>query len=289
MTAITPVSQYDGVALARSAAGERMMMEGGSTPLATLLQKLVDRTEFAKDAVIGNISWSGDFSVSGTAPNSFTVTVGAINAAVLLLSSTYKVFASSGGTPGQTKVEGGGGTLTAAAQWWYVYAYSNAGTLDYEISTTAPGASRMFKTGDFTRAYLGCFRTLSTGVPITMRASRGRYLYRSGAQALADTRVLDAGVQTVATTVSCASLVPPHARLATLRGHIVPTAAALGTCVVRTTADAGADSFSWGSPATTGATAAAAWDQELDSSQRLDYVVSSANHPTTIWVQGFYE
>lgn len=292
MTAtITPVSQHDSATLTRAVAGERMMMDGGASPLATILQKFADRCDFARDAAIGGLSWSGDFSVAGSAANNFTVTLGAINSAVILLGSTYKTFSSSGATPGQTKVEGGGGTLGAVARWWYVYAYSNAGTLDYEISQTAPHASRKFKSGDFTRLYLGCFPTLSTGVPIPLRAVRGRYVYRSSASAAADTLVLNAGSATANTAVDCAALVPPHSRLATIRAQLTSTAAAFNYAYLRTEGESGADEHLIPLPNLNTADAVYVADIETDADQDIAYRVTNVSSAPSLslWVAGFYE
>lgn len=54
--------------------------------------------------------------------------------------------------------------------WGHVYAYSNAGSPDFEVSTTAPAApysgSARTKTGDTTRRYIGSFKTDASGAII---------------------------------------------------------------------------------------------------------------------------
>ncbi len=232
MTAtITPVSQYDEATLTRAVAGERMRMDTGTAPLKDILQAFADRDKFALDALIATIGWSGDFSVDpGGSNSSFAVNVGAISAAVLAgASSGYKVFYATATTIGAAKISGGGNL--ANSTWYYVYIWDNAGTLDYEISTTAPSSSRRTKTGDVTRRYLGCFRTTSAGAPFPMRAIRGRCLYRRGGIASVTGALgsngLRALIETTATgsvtSLDLSSRVPPHARIALVQGEMVAT------------------------------------------------------------------
>lgn len=289
--AITPVSQATAALPVRPVAGERVMMDGGTAPLATILQNLYDRTEHAKDATQTAISWSGDFAVSGSAPNNISISVGAINSMVVNNGTALKALAAAAATITQTKIEGGGGTLTAAAQWWYVYAFNNAGTLDYQISLTVPNSSRTTKNGDSAYRYLGCFKTLSTGVPITCRASRGRYLYRASNQAVADLLVLTSGSATGYTTVPLAALVPPHARLAKLRGDLVnSTGGGIYFASIQTDGDAGAmTGMQMGVAAAAGLTTIAQFDIETDSNQDVQYLVTSANADLELYVLGWYE
>lgn len=291
-TTITPVSQYDDVALARNVDGEDAYMDGGSAPLGTVLQKLADRSLFARDALVATIGWSGDFSVDqGGSNSSFAVNVGAIGAAVLAgASSGYKVFSAAATTIGASKVSGGGNL--ANSTWYYVYIWDNAGTLDYEISTTAPSASRRVKTGDATRRYVGCFRTTSAGAPIPVRASRGRYVYRASALGSTGLAVVTSGTDSSYTAFSCAGFVPPHARLATLRVRAVGTGSAAVTdfAEVQTNGDSGAFAFALESPSRSAGSALSQFDLELDSSQRGQYRVQGSTPPTVdIYVLGFYE
>ena len=139
MTAtITPVSKHDGATLTRAVAGERVMMDGGSAPVATLLQAFADRCEFAKDATaFSRPAWAESLYVaSGGTNSSFTVGIGAISHVQTYRSgtTTHKTYAYAGGTIGASKIEGGGNL--ANSTWYYVYAYDNAGSLGFEISTT---------------------------------------------------------------------------------------------------------------------------------------------------------
>lgn len=294
MTAtITPVSQHDSATLTRAVAGERMMMDGGASPLATILQKFADRTDFARDAVaFGRAEGAGSFSVdAGGSNSSFTVRIGAISRVVTYRSgtTTYKVFSYAGGTIGASKISGGGNL--ANSDWYFCYAYDNAGTLDFELSTTEPNANLCIKTGDSTRVYIGCFPTLSTGAPVPLRASRGRYVYRHSGSAVADTRVLNAGTATSNTAVDCAALVPAHSRLATIRAEVTNTAGAINYAFIRTEGDSGADEIGIALTNVNASTNGAIFDIETDADQDIAYrVTANSGAPgLTLWVAGFYE
>lgn len=294
-TSVTETAEYSHAPLpTRGQDGDTIYMDGGSAPQWPLWQRLYNRTAHHDHALLNHIQWSGDFAVTGTAPNSFTVTIGAINSTNLYDDTADMVLSYAGGTINQTKVEGGGGTLTAAAQWWYVYAFVNSGAIDFEISTTAPVASRAYKSGSqgAKRNYLGCFRTLSTGVPIPMRACRGRYLYNFSASAGADTRVLNAGNATSNTAVDLAALVPPHARIATLRAEVVSTTnGAINYAYLRTEGEAGADEINIPVHSTFAMSSVLVTDIITDGDQDVAYRVSNlTSAPTlTLFVLGFYE
>lgn len=296
MTAtITPVSKHDGATLTRAVAGERVMMDGGSAPIATLLQAFADRCEFAKDAVaFSRPAWAESMYVaSGGSNSSFTVGIGAISHVQTYRSgtTTHKAYAYAGGTIGASKIEGGGNL--ANSTWYYVYAYDNAGSLDFEISTTAPSANLCIKGGpDSTRIYLGCFRTLSTGAPIPMRMKRGRYLYNFSGSAVADTRALNAGNATSNTAVDLAAWVPPHTQMATIRAEVVSTTgSAINSAIIRTEGESGADEIYIPVPSIFAMSATAVLDVITDSDQDIAYRVSNlTSAPTlTIFVHGFYE
>ena len=294
-TNITPVSQHDGATLSRNVDGEDAYMDGGSAPLGTVLQKLADRAEFAKDATaFSRPAWSESLHVaSGGSNSSFTVGIGAISHVQTYRSgtTTHKVYAYAGGTIGASKIEGGGNL--ANSTWYYVYAYDNAGSLDFEISTTVPSANLCIKSGDSTRVYLGCFRTLSTGAPVPMRMARGRYVYRIGAMdATADLLVLNGLSDTSYTAVDCSSFIPPHAKLGTFRAKLVSTTGSARNYVYfQTYGDANTDMIEMHVPGTNGDSSNAVFDLEVDSSRRLQYKVTNntAAPDMYAWVHGFYE
>ena len=295
MTAtITPVSKHDGATLTRAVAGERVMMDGGSAPVATLLQAFADRCEFAKDATaFSRPAWAESLYVaSGGTNSSFTVGIGAISHVQTYRSgtTTHKTYAYAGGTIGASKIEGGGNL--ANSDWYYVYAYDNAGSLDFEISTTAPASNLCIKNGDSTRIYLGCFPTLSTGAPVPLRMKRGRYVYNFSGSAAADTRVLNTGSATSNTAVDLAGLVPPHSQVATVRAEAVSTTgAAMNFAYLRTEGESGADEVNLMVRAVIGAQTVETMDIATDADRRIAYRVSSfTSSPTlTLFVHGFCE
>jgi hypothetical protein len=226
---LTAVSQYNNTDPTIPEPGELGGMQTGPAPMKPVLQKIVDRILFARDAVVATLGWSGDFSVDpGGSASTFAVNVGAIGSVVLATSTGYVVRAATAATIGASKIAGGGNL--GADSWYYVYAYESSGSVDYEIATTAPSAARRTKTGDPTRRYLGCFRTDSTGAPFPLRAVHGRYLYRrsaisSVASALASDglRALNDTGTHAAASLDLSSRLPPHARVALLNGEIVAT------------------------------------------------------------------
>lgn len=295
MTAtITPVSQHDSATLTRAVAGERMMMDGGASPLATILQKFADRCEFAKDGVaFSRPAWSESLYVASGGTNaSFTVGIGAISTVVTYRSgtTTYKTFAYAGGTIGASKIQGGGNL--ANSTWYYVYCYDNAGALDFEISTVAPNANLCTKGADSTRIYLGCFPTLSTGAPIPLRMKRGRYVYNFAGCAVADTRALNAGSATANTAVDLAPWVPLHTQVATIRAEVVSTSgASINYAYLRAEGEAGADEVNIPVPGTAAMSNVLVLDITTDADQDIAYrVTNTGSAPTvTIHVLGFYE
>ncbi len=207
--------------------------------------------------------------------------------------SASKVLAYAGNTIGAAQIEGGGNL--ANSTWYYVYARNNSGTIAFEISTTAPDGPRAIKSGDATRRYLGCFPTLSTGAPVPLRASRGRYVYDVGGSALADMAVITTGTATTYASVPCSALVPPHSRVATLnvRGTLDAGGGVLASAVeVQSYGSTGALShvlYNGAGPAF--ATLGAVFEVVLDSSQRAQYKVNGGGDAPAadIYVTGFCE
>ena len=254
MTAtITPVSKALVTLPPRAVAGERMMMDGGAAPLKDVIQNLYDRSQHGIDAAAAQLVWSGSYGVdAGGSATVFAVNIPTITSVTLITSGgDAYVHAGGGSAITVTKVEGAPGTLGAVAQWWYVYAFrSGGGSLDFEISTTAPSAGLVFKTGDVTRRYLGCFRTTSAGAPLPVRAHRGRYVYLKQVPATAVTASSSTGYE----LLSLAGLVPPHSRIALV--DVVLT----GSANFRSAGDSGSQGAS-----------VQAFPLVLDASQRFEW------------------
>lgn len=194
----------------------------------------VSRGRFARDLLLGHLSWSGDFAVSGTS-TVFTVSLGGINAVCLSTAgspASYFPHSSASGSASLANVEGAPAALSANT-WYHVYAYRSGSSLAYEISAGpggAPGASRTFKSGNSTRRYLGSFPTGSGGTPVRLTASRGCYLYRDRAVAL-HLAQSTSDLATFTSALSLAALVPSHARVAIVRLQVLRSGS-LGDAIV---------------------------------------------------------
>lgn len=254
-------------------------------------QSLADRTRILLDALIVRLVWSGDFAVaSGGSLTSFSISVGAIGQLLAADSNgDYRVASATAGTVTQAHILGGGGTLGAVAQWWYVYAYvTTLGAVSYEVTTTAPESSRRCKLADATRAYLGCFRTLATGAPLPAQKANGRYLYRASALGSNELRVVNVSAATGATAQSLATLVPPHGRIARLLLSVSGDVnqAALSIFYPGDTAAESASCYA----ASGGASNQIHVDVPTDASQVVDYSLTGTGSPSgVVRVLGFYE
>lgn len=294
---ITPVSEYDtSSALTVPSNGDDL----DADVVKDVLQVISDRAELAKDSVLGLLLGAESFGVAaGGTRTSFTITLGNIRAAVLeCADGVIRSMSATGISITQTSVEGGGGDLTAAAAWWYVYLYSASGTLAYEISTTAPTADLTWKTGSVgEKRYVGCFRTTAAGVPIAVRAQGRRYFYRVTDLGATDTQVLNAGGATSYTDVDCSAFVPPHARMIELDAYLAPNTAAttaIGGATLRKNGAAGAGviGMNCGTGTQWPAMERALWI-EGDASRIVEYRVSTStgtDYPAlTLYVYGFVE
>lgn len=122
------------------------------------------------------------------------------------------------------------GLSLAASTVVHAYAYSNSGTADIELSTTAPAAAYIgtarSKTGDTSRRYIGSLLTDATGAIFNF-SNDGRSVFYLVNVAQAPFRVLNAGTSATWTLVSFAGALPP-----TVTNAIVNITAA-GTAVSR--------------------------------------------------------
>jgi hypothetical protein len=115
------------------------------------------------------------------------------------------------------------GTLTlspslAAATFYHVYLYNNAGTAAIEAVTTAPAAAYFgtarAKTGDTSRRYLGSFLTNSSSQIIKFRhGANNKIFYLLG---VINQASLNNGAATTTTNVSLAAFIPVTSTLASV-------------------------------------------------------------------------
>lgn len=113
------------------------------------------------------------------------------------------------------------GLSLAASSWHHLYLYSNAGTPDIEVSTTAPAApfrgTARSKTGDSTRRYIGSVRTDGAGAIWEFQHAGDRVTYLENIDVL-PFRVVVAGSSTIPATVSNADSCPETATAVSIFG-----------------------------------------------------------------------
>jgi hypothetical protein len=280
---ITPVLDAGAVTVPDS--GDARTAASVGTPFQTL----ANRVGFAANTVASRIAWADEMSMApGGSNSSFSLTIGAIQAISLARSDgSYRSYSANAATIGASKIEGGGNL--ANSTWYYVYAYDNAGAVDYLISTTAPRASRVYRNsvdGNQYR-YLGCFVTDSSGAPVPFRMHRGRYTFRLSSAANT-TRVLNSGTaQASATDVSLAAWIPSHARVARVQA-IVTSSGGATLMILLTKGDA---DVSWRQQSADGTTTYGETDIETDSSRVIQYTynLGGGTGNASIRVAGFYE
>jgi len=101
---------------------------------------------------------------------------------------------------------------------YHLYLYSNSGTPDVEVVTTAPAAAysgkARSKTGDTARRYLGSVRTNGSGAVRDFVHAGDSILYRENVTA-SPYRVLGPGAATSWTAIALTAVVPPTAKAVT--------------------------------------------------------------------------
>ncbi len=195
-------------------------------------KKALDRCAMLRGALDGLLVWRNTARVAtgGAASGSTGVYVPPIEAVSLLDGTTWKAFSLGSETQLTTASHFSGGTL-AGDTWYYVYASVSGSALALQISADAPDAGLIWKTGATgTHRYLFCFHTDSSGVPLPMRMSGGRYLYRFSAITSTELRALNTASEVTATDVILArgntagrELIPAFARVAHVRISLVAT------------------------------------------------------------------
>ena len=290
-TVITPVAKHTGTTIVRAVAGEKAGMDTGPAPLANTLQILADRAQYARGSTWGNMVGGDVFAVdAGGTSTVFVARVSAFEAMVAQDTNGvfWPRFTTADTTFALADVDGAPANLSNST-WYYCYLGVNTdGTLRKQISTAAPIASRIWKTGGVDQwRYVGCFRTNASGAPLPSRRARGRTVYQFSA--IADTgiqRVLNSGSATGAITVSCAAVVPPHARLATARVR-VQRAGAAGILSLATAGDT--TNYQYFHVGTAGGIDESHAELLLDASQQFDYFVGNASDVAYVWITGFDE
>lgn len=198
-------------------------------------RELLNNRLYLRGSSWGQLIWNGRLRIAGTSNTVFSVTVGPIDAVMLIdAASVARAYFTSAETAlDLTHVEGAPANL-ADDTFYYVYAWSDSsapGAVKFQISTSpptevgTPTVLRLWKRGQTANyRYLGWFRTNASGVPLAMHADRGSYLYDRAA-GLADFELgtTYSGGTLAATAVSAASRVPPHARRCSVTVSLLPS------------------------------------------------------------------
>lgn len=290
MTAtITPVPKHTGATITRPVAGEKAGMDTGPAPLAGILQTLADRAQYARGATWGLMVGGKVFAVAAGGSNTvFAVSLSAFEAMVAKDTDGvfWPRFTTADTTFALADVESTPANL-ANSTWYYCYLGVNTdGSLRKQISTTGPGASGVWKSGaaDLWR-FVGAFPTDGSGNPLPLRRVGQKVLYQRSAIADASIlRVLNGGSSTSVVTRSCAAVVPPHARVATVRARVSRSGAA-GLLSIATVGDS--SGYQYFGVGTAGGLDESQADVLLDASQQFDYFVDNASTSATIWVVGW--
>lgn len=235
--AYSPTAQLATATAAIHADGDAADAAGFNAPLTPML----DAWEYLRNVVPGLLRWSHSARVApgGTNNGNTGVYVGPIDSVTLLVGGVWEHF-SYGEWQLTCATNFGGGTLSANT-WYSCFATTSGGNLNYEITTTAPDAALLWKSGTTgTHRYLFSFRTNGSGVAIPMTMRKGRVVYRRSAIASSLLAVLAGAARTTPvgyTDLSLAAFVPPHARLVTLNVNLTSGGGGSATMDLRTNGD----------------------------------------------------
>jgi hypothetical protein len=177
------------------------------------------------------------------------------------------------------------GLVLTAATWYHVYLYSNAGSADVEVVTTAPSAkysgSSRTKTGDTSRRYLFSFVTGAANTIIRFKHANNKVSYLQD-QLAAPLAILANGLSTASAAVSASGVVPVTGTHACVSVSNITTA---GT-VYLNDADLGSATTS-NSQLTVGTGQFGVVDFSLSSSQTLNYIYGSAPSGSGLFIRAF--
>ena len=265
-SAVTETSTFDASVVAPDSGDART-----ASSVRTPFTNVANRTKFLYDSMCNGLLVGGD---KADCSDGATVNVSAIKA-VTIANKTYSANAQA---LTNSVLEGGGSF--ANNTWYYVYAYVSSGALAFQITTTAPEASLVWKNGTTTHRYLRSFRTNASGVIYRFRASGNNVTYRRSGHTTNAFSVLSASATASFTDVDCSVFVPPHARLARLWANfqIADDADGQRQALFRTNGDS-SSSFGLKTQDKV-AQQDAMFEIELDSSRVFEYSIVDAASPT---------
>lgn len=244
-----------------------------SLSLQLFVQPLVNATEGFRQ-----LTYGGGLRRRVSCTSDTNMVIQPMGAVVVQSSSgDWTVFEhSAASTVNPTTISGG---LVAATRF-FVYAFDNAGTLDFVAVTTAPDVGLRYEVGNPERFLVTTFYVGAAGSILPYSQVDNVYQYL---QYTTQNRVLNAGSATGATTVSLVGPVPSQALICSLKASWTSTVNTVVT--VRTTT--AASNILVEETTTTGLTSTAFAPHSLIDGLQVDYLVGNAAAALTLHVAGF--
>lgn len=149
-------------------------------------------------------------------------------------SGTWKSYFKPTNTSiGPSKVEGGGGVFANNA-WYYLYGFSNAGTLDFQYSLTPPDSYNLYKNdGTFSFKYITAVRTNNFGQLLELN-KYGNFVSSFNGNGLGSSTAT-----TVESTLNTSTSLPPYKTTptpVTLQIQVTGTTAVSNTLYIKSVA-----------------------------------------------------
>lgn len=218
-------------------------------------------------------------------PDSKTISIRNLSGIVVLDTAVRFVSTNATATINESNLESGINYSTN--RWYHVYVKVVAGNPAFEISTTAPDAPRLFKSGVTTHRFLFSFMTDGTGNVRKFRQERGDHIWQT------DLSIILASPTTVAAMdLSSGGLnfLPPWGRIAILRSIVSNSAGSPGNARIgQVSADVSGGTggrvvlCAGGS----GALNSETYEIPTDEAQKLYHIVSAAAITHTVSIIGF--
>lgn len=170
----------------------------------------------------------------------------------------------------------------AANTKYYLYAYYQTATLNFEFSTTAPAANRITKSGDATRKYICSCSTDGASVIRPFRKEGDIYTY------LDRILVLNQGNSIAAVDIPLTDYIPPTTQLIKI-GYLFEVPPALATEFAFFYVGGLAAASVGKIIQTRGITKDGFFQLVTNTSQEIAYNLSTNTDKLSIWLEGYYE
>jgi len=170
----------------------------------------------------------------------------------------------------------------AANTKYYLYAYYQSATLNFEFSTTAPAANRITKSGDTTRKYICSCNTDGASVIRPFRKEGDTYTYTDRIQ------VLNQGTDVAGVDIPLTAYVPPTTQLVKI-GYLFEVLPALTQEFAFLYPGGLSGTISGKSIWTRGITKDGFFNLVTNTSQEIAYAVLTNTDKLSLWLEGYYE